>query len=141
MRNGTVILKFFLHISKDEQKRRLLDRLNHKEKYWKFSVSDVAERQYWDDYMDAYEEMLSATSTGYAPWFIVPADHKWMARTFVAEAVTSAIEGLSLSYPTFPDEQIQHLTDAKKQARRRINSESGGSGPSPVFMVKAPLSV
>jgi PPK2 family polyphosphate:nucleotide phosphotransferase len=115
VRNGTVILKFFLHISKDEQKRRLLDRLNHKEKYWKFSVSDVAERQYWDDYMDAYEEMLSATSTGYAPWFIVPADHKWMARTFVAEAVTSAIEGLSLSYPTFPDEQILHLTDAKKQ--------------------------
>jgi polyphosphate kinase 2 (PPK2 family) len=114
VRNGTIILKFFLHISKGEQKRRRLDRLNHKEKYWKFSVSDVAERQYWDDYTDAYEEMLSATSTGYAPWFIVPADHKWMARTLVAEAITSAIEGLILSYPTFPDEQIRHLMDAKE---------------------------
>ncbi|MGA2698110.1 MAG: polyphosphate kinase 2 family protein [Methanoregula sp.] len=115
VRNGTVILKFFLHISKDEQKKRLLDRLEHKEKYWKFSVSDIAERQYWDEYQVAYEEMLAATSTKYAPWFVVPADHKWMARTVVAEAITSAIEGLNLSYPTFSDEQIKHLTDAKKE--------------------------
>jgi PPK2 family polyphosphate:nucleotide phosphotransferase len=114
-RNGTVILKFFLHISKDEQKKRLLDRLEHKEKYWKFSVSDIAERQYWNEYQVAYEEMLAATSTKYAPWFVVPADHKWMARTVVAEAITSAIEGLNLSYPTFSDEQIKHLTDAKKE--------------------------
>jgi PPK2 family polyphosphate:nucleotide phosphotransferase len=115
VRNGTVILKFFLHISKDEQKKRLLDRLNHKEKYWKFSVSDIAERQYWDEYLVAYEEMLAATSTKYAPWFVVPADHKWMARTVVAEAITSAIEGLDLSYPTFSREQIKHLMDAKKE--------------------------
>jgi PPK2 family polyphosphate:nucleotide phosphotransferase len=115
VRNGTIVLKFLLHISKDEQKRRLLDRLNDESKYWKFSYSDIAERQYWDDYEVAYEEMLAATSTEYAPWFVVPADHKWMARTIVAEAVTSAIEGLGLSYPTFSDEQIKYLMDAKKK--------------------------
>ena len=118
VRNGTIVLKFFLHISKDEQKKRLLDRLNHKEKYWKFSVSDIAERQYWDEYQVAYEEMLGATSTKYAPWFVVPADHKWMARTVVAETITSAIEGLNLSYPTFSREQIKHLMDAKKELEK-----------------------
>ena len=114
VRNGTVILKFFLHISKDEQKRRLLDRLSNREKYWKFSFTDIAERQYWDQYQVAYEEMLSATSTDYAPWFIVPADHKWVARTVVAEAITSAIEGLRLAYPVFPGEKIRELEEAKK---------------------------
>ncbi|MGA2104761.1 polyphosphate kinase 2 family protein [Methanoregula sp.] len=115
VRNGTVVLKFFLNISKEEQKRRLIDRLSHKEKYWKFSYSDVTERQYWDQYMAAYEEMLESTSTAYAPWFIVPADHKWMARTFVAEAITSAITGLNLSYPEFSEEQIRYFSEAKKQ--------------------------
>ncbi len=115
VRNGTVILKFFLHISKDEQKRRLLDRLEHEEKYWKFSVADLAERDYWDQYTKVYEEMLAATSTEYAPWFVVPADYKWMARTFVAEAVTSAIEGLNLSYPEMTGEQIQQLMEAKQR--------------------------
>lgn len=114
VRNGTVILKFFLHISKDEQKRRLLDRLSHKEKYWKFSFTDIAERQYWDQYVDAYEEMLAATSTAYAPWFIVPADHKWVARTAVAEVITSAIEGLHLTYPAFSEERVRQLDEAKK---------------------------
>jgi PPK2 family polyphosphate:nucleotide phosphotransferase len=115
VRNGTVILKFFLHISKDEQKRRLLDRLEHPEKYWKFSVADLAERHYWDKYTKVYEEMLSATSTDYAPWFVVPADYKWMARTFVAEVVTSAIQGLNLSYPKMSDDQIQQLMEAKQK--------------------------
>ncbi|HVP96426.1 polyphosphate kinase 2 family protein [Methanoregula sp.] len=114
VRNGTVILKFFLHLSRDEQKRRLLDRLSHTEKYWKFSFTDIAERQYWDQYQVAYEEMLAATSTTYAPWFIVPADHKWVARTAVAEVITSAIEGLHLSYPAFSDERLQELSKAKK---------------------------
>jgi PPK2 family polyphosphate:nucleotide phosphotransferase len=113
VRNGVVVLKFFLHISKDEQKRRLLDRLEHKDKYWKFSVADLAERQYWDDYMEAYEEMLSATSTDYAPWFIVPADFKWVARTFVAEVLVSAIEGLNLSYPKVNEETVKQLMEAK----------------------------
>lgn len=115
IRNGTLILKFFLHISKKEQKKRLLDRLNHKEKYWKFSVADLAERQYWDDYVNAYEDMLSATSTDIAPWFVIPGDYKWVARTAVAEAIVTAINGLKLSYPTVSDEEVKRLMEAKKQ--------------------------
>ncbi len=115
VRNGTIVLKFFLHISKDEQKQRLIERLSQKEKYWKFSFSDIAERKYWDQYMAVYEEMLQATSTEFAPWFIVPADHKWTARTLVAEAITSAIAGLNLSYPEFTENQIRYFTEAKKQ--------------------------
>ena len=115
VRNGTVVLKFFLHISKDEQKNRLLDRLKNKDKYWKFSTADLAEREFWDQYVESYEEMLSATSTDYAPWFIVPADYKWMARTFVAEVIISAIDGLKISYPKVSDEQIKQLMAAKKK--------------------------
>ena len=118
VQNGTVILKFFLNISKEEQRKRLLDRLNHEEKTWKFSLSDIAEREYWDEYQAAYEEMLSATSTRLAPWFIVPADHKWMARTFVAEAIASAIGGLGLSYPTFAPEQVRQLDEMKKRLEK-----------------------
>ncbi|MFA4877311.1 MAG: polyphosphate kinase 2 family protein [Methanoregula sp.] len=114
-RNGTIILKFFLHISKDEQKRRLLDRLDHKEKYWKFSAADLAERKYWGQYMKTYEGMLSATSMDYAPWFVVPADYKWVARTFVAEVVRSTIEGLNLNYPKVTDEEVSQLMAAKKE--------------------------
>ncbi|MCX6701005.1 MAG: polyphosphate kinase 2 family protein [Methanomicrobiales archaeon] len=115
VQNGTIILKFFLHISKDEQKQRLLARLDDKEKYWKFSTADLAERQFWNKYVGAYEEMLSATSTEYAPWFIVPADYKWVARTLVAEVITSAISGLKLSYPKVSDEQVKALMDAKQK--------------------------
>jgi len=115
VRNGTVVLKFFLHISKDEQKNRLLDRLKNTDNYWKFSTADLAEREFWDQYVESYEEMLSATSTGYAPWFIVPADYKWMARTFVAEVIISAIDGLKISYPKVSDEQIKQLMAAKKK--------------------------
>jgi PPK2 family polyphosphate:nucleotide phosphotransferase len=115
VQNGTIVLKFFLHISKDEQKRRLLARLDDKDKYWKFSTADLAERQYWDKYVDAYEEMLSATSTDYAPWFIVPADYKWMARTMVADVITSAISGLKLSYPRVSDDQVKALMAAKQK--------------------------
>ena len=99
---------------KDEQKRRLLDRLDHKEKYWKFSTADSAERQFWDRYTKVYEEMLSATSTDYAPWFIVPGDHKWAARTFVAEVITSAIGGLDLIGPKISAEQLNKLWQPKK---------------------------
>lgn len=115
VRNGTLVLKFFLHISKKEQKKRLLDRLNHKEKYWKFSVADLAERQYWDDYVRAYEDMLSETSTDIAPWFVIPGDYKWVARTAVAKAIVTAINGLKLSYPTVSDEEVKRLMEAKKQ--------------------------
>ncbi len=115
VRNGTVILKFFLHISKKEQKKRLMDRLNNKEKYWKISPFDVAERAFWNDYEKAYEEMLAATSTEYAPWFVIPADFKWAARTFVAEVIVNAIEGLNLKYPEVTEEQVNKLLEAKKK--------------------------
>lgn len=115
VRNGTLILKFFLHISKDEQKIRLLDRLEQEEKYWKFSIADMKERQFWDDYTRAYEEMLEATSTEIAPWFVIPGDYKWVARTMVAEAIVTAIKGLKLSYPTVSDDDIKLLMNAKKK--------------------------
>ena len=115
IRNGTLILKFFLHISKDEQKRRLLYRLEHKEKYWKFSVADLVERQFWDKYTKVYEDMLEATSTEIAPWFVIPGDYKWVARTAVAEAIVTAIKGLKLSYPTVSEEEVKRLIEAKKK--------------------------
>jgi len=114
-RNGTLVLKFYLNISKDEQKRRLLDRLSHREKYWKFSFSDLTERQCWDEYIHAYEEMLSATSTEHAPWFIVPADDKLLARTFIADVITSAVRGLKLKYPAVSGDQERQLMTAREQ--------------------------
>jgi PPK2 family polyphosphate:nucleotide phosphotransferase len=97
--NGTLVLKFFLHISKEEQRRRLLDRLDEPAKRWKFSMNDVAERKLWDRYMAAYQEMIRATSRPGAPWHVVPADHKWFTRLVVAAAVTEALEGLDLAFP------------------------------------------
>ena len=115
VRNGTRILKFFLHISKDEQKKRLLDRLEDETKYWKFSASDLEERKFWDMYTRAYEEMLQATSTEYAPWLVVPGDYKWVARSMVAETIATAISGLKLSYPTVSDDDLKDLMEAKKK--------------------------
>ncbi len=115
VRNGTVILKFFLNVSKDEQKRRFLERLERPEKNWKFSPSDMAERGYWDDYMEAYEDMLGATSTEAAPWYVVPADDKWVTRSVVADIVTTAIQGLDLQYPEVTDEQKKLLAEARKK--------------------------
>jgi len=113
--NGTAILKFFLHISKEEQKERLLDRLKTEEKLWKFSVSDLTERQYWDDHIEAYEDMLHATSTEWAPWYVIPADHKWVARTLVADIISTTIQSLDLRYPRVTDEQRMALRNARKQ--------------------------
>jgi polyphosphate kinase 2 (PPK2 family) len=113
-RNGTVILKFFLHLSKKEQKRRLLERLEDPAKYWKFSAADLAERAFWSDYVQAYEDVLSATSTKHAPWFIIPADHKWVARVLVSEILTRTIEGLDLKFPKLTEEQRIALAKAKK---------------------------
>jgi len=115
VRNGTVILKFFLHVSKEEQKRRFLERLDNPEKNWKFSAADLAERAYWDDYMDAYEAALAATSTKHAPWYIVPADHKWVTRAVVADIITSAIRDLDLQPPVASKEQRKALAEARKQ--------------------------
>jgi PPK2 family polyphosphate:nucleotide phosphotransferase len=113
VRNGTVILKFFLNVSKDEQKRRFLERLNRPEKHWKFSPADLAERDHWDGYRDAYEKALSATSTRRAPWYVIPADHKWVARAIVADVVTTAIRGLDLKYPEVTAEQRKLLEIAR----------------------------
>jgi PPK2 family polyphosphate:nucleotide phosphotransferase len=114
-RNGTVILKFFLNISKKEQKRRFLDRLERRERHWKFSPADIAERVFWDDYVQAYEEAMSATSTEWAPWYVVPADHKWITRAVVADILTSTVRSLDLHYPEVSDEHRKALESAKKK--------------------------
>jgi PPK2 family polyphosphate:nucleotide phosphotransferase len=115
VRNGTVILKFFLNVSKDEQKQRFLERLDRAEKNWKFSASDMAERGYWDNYMEAYEDALGATSTDWAPWYVIPADNKWVTRAVVADIVTTAITELGLKYPEVTDEQRKQLAEARKK--------------------------
>lgn len=112
-RNGTAIVKLFLHISKEEQRKRLLARLEDPSKHWKFSMNDLAERAYWNDYMKAYEEMLEATSTEGAPWYIVPADHKWVARAVAARIITNVIDTLELEYPKVSPEQSVKLEEAK----------------------------
>jgi PPK2 family polyphosphate:nucleotide phosphotransferase len=117
-RNGTLIRKFFLHVSKDEQRRRFLERLDEPSKMWKFSLADVEERGRWDDYMRAYEEMLTHTSTKHAPWFVVPADHKWFTRIAVAEVVIEAFESLDLAFPKVSRAQREALDEA----RRRLKS-------------------
>jgi PPK2 family polyphosphate:nucleotide phosphotransferase len=115
VRNGTVVLKFFLHISREEQKSRFLERLEDQNKQWKFTASDIAERAYWDDYRKAYQEAIGATSTSWAPWHIIPADYKWAARTLVAEIITSRIQSLSLEYPKPTKEEREMLEKAKKK--------------------------
>jgi PPK2 family polyphosphate:nucleotide phosphotransferase len=118
-RNGTVILKFFLNVSKKEQKKRFLARLDEKQKTWKFSPADVAERKHWDEYMTAYEEAIEATSTPSAPWYVVPADHKWVTRIVVAEILARTITSLHLPLPTPDEKQLQ----AFQQARLELESE------------------
>lgn len=111
--NGVMVLKFFLNVSKEEQKQRFLERIDRPQKNWKFSAADAKERQYWDDYMHAYEEMFTHTSTPWAPWHIIPADHKWFTRLLVAHFISRKLEGLKLSYPTVDQERKQELLKAK----------------------------
>jgi len=113
-RNGVVIRKFFLHVSKDEQKRRFLERLENPEKNWKFSVNDIRERAFWNDYMKAYEDMIRNTSTPEAPWYVVPADNKWFTRVVVAAAVVDALGSLDLHYPKVGKEKRKELAAAKQ---------------------------
>jgi PPK2 family polyphosphate:nucleotide phosphotransferase len=114
-RQGVVVLKFFLNLSRDEQKKRFLDRLDKPEKNWKFSAADVRERRYWDDYLRSYEEVVRATATKRAPWYIVPADHKWFTRLVVAAAIVEAVEKLDLQYPTVSAEQKKELSAARTE--------------------------
>jgi PPK2 family polyphosphate:nucleotide phosphotransferase len=119
VRNGTVVLKFYLHVSKDAQKARFLERLTTPEKNWKFSVTDVAERAFWDQYQEAYEQVFTHTSTDWAPWHIIPADHKWAARAMIADIISTTIANLDLSYPKVSAEQRA----AMEVARKRLEQE------------------
>jgi len=113
-RNGLVIRKFFLNVSKKEQKKRFLDRLQQPEKNWKFSAADLQEREHWDDYMDAYEEMIANTATPHAPWLVIPADNKWFTRLAVAAVIVDALDGLNLAYPKVDAQRRKELEAASK---------------------------
>jgi PPK2 family polyphosphate:nucleotide phosphotransferase len=112
-RQGVVIRKFFLHVSKEEQRRRFLDRLAEPEKHWKFALGDVHEREHFADYQSAYEDVIRHTTTPLAPWYVVPADHKWFTRLVVASAVIEAIESVRPTFPTYDPEKLQQLRVAK----------------------------
>ena len=112
--NGVVVRKFFLHISREEQKRRFLERIENPDKNWKFSAGDVTERASWKDYMRAYEEMIQETATEASPWYVVPADNKWFTRLVVAAAVVDTLDSLGLGYPKVGPEKIRELAEVKK---------------------------
>jgi PPK2 family polyphosphate:nucleotide phosphotransferase len=114
-RNGVVVRKFFLHVSKKEQKRRFLDRIDDSFKNWKFSSNDANERDFWDDYMEAYEQMIQETATKDAPWYVVPADNKWFTRVVVALAVIETLDSLDLAYPKVDEGKLKELATAKKK--------------------------
>jgi PPK2 family polyphosphate:nucleotide phosphotransferase len=116
--NGTAIVKFYLHLSKEEQRRRFLARLEEPQKNWKFSLSDVQERGHWDEYMAAYEDMLEQTSTEDGPWYVIPADHKWFTRMAVADIIVSTLEKLKPEYPTMTEEKRRELEAARKALER-----------------------
>jgi PPK2 family polyphosphate:nucleotide phosphotransferase len=118
-RNGIVVLKFFLHVSRKEQKRRFLERLDCPEKHWKFSMADVEERRFWKDYMAAYEAAIRHTATEDAPWYVVPADNKWFTRVVVAAAIVDALASLDLRYPEIDKDKRKELA----QARRALLAE------------------
>jgi PPK2 family polyphosphate:nucleotide phosphotransferase len=118
-RNGVVILKFFLHLSKKEQKRRFMERLENPEKHWKFSSADMAEREFWDQYMEAYEDMIRHTATKYAPWYVVPADNKWFTRVVVAAAIIEALAGLDLQFPEVGKPKLRELAAARAALEKK----------------------
>jgi PPK2 family polyphosphate:nucleotide phosphotransferase len=119
-RNGIVIRKFFLHLSKQEQKKRFLDRLDQPEKNWKFSTADVRERECWDDYMDAYEDMIRNTATEHCPWFVIPADNKWFTRLVVAAAIVDTLDDLDLAYPKVDAQKRKQLQAARQLLSGRV---------------------
>jgi PPK2 family polyphosphate:nucleotide phosphotransferase len=114
VRNGLVVLKFFLHLSKSEQKKRFLERLEMPEKNWKFSMADVKERGYWKDYQEAYEEMIQNTATKQAPWYVIPADNKWFTRLAVAAATIDALDSLDLQFPEVDKEKKKELAKVRE---------------------------
>ena len=124
--NGIIILKFFLNVSKEEQKKRFLERVEEPDKNWKFSAADIDERAFWGDYMDAYEEMLNTTSTPYAPWYVIPADHKWFTRFAVVSAINDTLDRLNLAYPGVTPEQKEGLLAAKAKMEQENGDSDGG---------------
>ena len=112
--SGTIVLKFFLHISKEEQRQRFLKRIEDQEKNWKFSLKDVEEREHWAEYMAAYEDTIRHTASKYAPWYVVPADHKWFTRLVVASAIVENLSTLDLEYPSLTKEELKELENAKQ---------------------------
>jgi PPK2 family polyphosphate:nucleotide phosphotransferase len=112
-RSGTVIRKFFLNVSKKEQKKRFLARLDEPEKNWKFSATDVYERQFWDEYQEAYQDMIGNTATEHAPWYVVPADNKWFTRLVISTVIVEALESVKLAYPKVPDDKRKELEEAR----------------------------
>jgi PPK2 family polyphosphate:nucleotide phosphotransferase len=118
VRNGTIILKFYLNVSKDRQKQRLLKRLEDPDKHWKFSFTDLSERAKWKEYMEAYEDVLNETSTEWAPWYVIPADKKWVEHASISEIIVSKIESLKLKYPVLTEEQSAALEKAKAELKR-----------------------
>ena len=121
-RNGTLVLKFFLHVSKEEQRKRFLDRIEEPAKRWKFSMNDVNERKLWDDYQRAYEDMIRNTSRPEAPWFVVPADHKWFTRMVVAGALVQELQGLGLDFPKLEGKALKELQEAGKALKAERES-------------------
>ncbi len=119
VRNGVAIRKFFLHVSKKEQKRRFLERVEEPSKNWKFSASDMKERQFWGQYMEAYEDMIRQTATQDAPWFVVPADNKWFTRVVIAGAVIDALASLNLGYPEVGDAKLKELAAVRKELTKK----------------------
>lgn len=126
--NGTIVLKFFLHVSRDEQKKRFLERIDDAEKNWKFSVADLKERARWDDYMHAYGEMLTNCSYEHAPWYVIPADDKWFARIAIAAAIYKHFQKLNLSYPVVNEAGKKELAAAKKALLSEGGSVKGKAG-------------
>lgn len=120
VQNGTQVVKFFLNVSKKEQAERFLKRIDDREKNWKFSISDLEERKYWDDYQVAYENMIGATSTEYAPWYIIPADKKWYMQMAVANIVLERMKALGLEYPVLTEKQVNDLQQAKKMLMEEV---------------------
>jgi polyphosphate kinase 2 (PPK2 family) len=114
-RNGTRIIKFYLHLSKEEQRKRFLERIDEPDKNWKFSLSDIHERKYWQDYMKAFEACLNATSTPHAHWYVVPADDKENARLIISQIVLDALNGLKMAYPKITEKRLRELKSIRKQ--------------------------
>jgi len=137
VQNGTIILKFFLHLSKKEQKKRLLERIDDPTKHWKFDMNDLRERGFWDDYQKYYAEMIGATSTKHAPWFIIPADDKWYSRLAIASIIYRQLLALNLHYPAVNDLKLADIATAREQ----MLAEDNGRTPDPVDVKKHPKKI